>query len=63
MWPFATYSWADVAKSQTSEATGEAIVKYLDWETHYAQNKIAEGEGYVPLPAAVQAYARAHSRP
>ena len=60
VWPFATYSWALVAKSQTSEATGEAVVKYLDWETHYAQNHgIAQGEGYVPLPAAVQAYARA----
>jgi phosphate transport system substrate-binding protein len=59
VWPFATYSWAIVAKSQTSEATGEAVVKYLDWETHYAQSKIAEGEGYVPLPATVQAYARA----
>jgi phosphate transport system substrate-binding protein len=59
VWPFATYSWAIVAKSQTSQATGEAVVKYLDWETHYAQNKIAEGEGYVPLPASVQAYARA----
>jgi phosphate transport system substrate-binding protein len=60
VWPFATYSWALVAKSQTSQATGEAIVKYLDWETHYAQNAgIAKGEGYVPLPPAVQAYARA----
>jgi phosphate transport system substrate-binding protein len=60
VWPFATYSWAIVAKSQSSEATGEAVVKYLDWETHYAQKSgIAQGEGYVPLPAAVQAYARA----
>jgi phosphate transport system substrate-binding protein len=59
VWPLATYSWAIVAKSQSSEATGEAIVKYLDWETHYAQNSgIAAGEGYVPLPAPVQAYAR-----
>jgi phosphate transport system substrate-binding protein len=60
VWPFATYSWAIVAKSQTSEATGEAVVKYLDWETHFAQHSgIARGEGYVPLPAAVQGYARA----
>jgi hypothetical protein len=34
-------------------------VKYLDWETHYAQVADATGEGYVPLPATVQAYARA----
>jgi phosphate transport system substrate-binding protein len=59
VWPLATYSWALVNKTQTSEATGEAVVKYLDWETHYAQNSgLALGEGYVPLPAAVQAYAR-----
>ena len=33
-------------------------MKYLDWETHYAQTAYAKGEGYVPLPAAVEAYAR-----
>ncbi len=58
VWPLATYSWAIVAKNQTSEATGEAIVKYLDWETHYAQGALAKAEGYVPLPAAVAAYSR-----
>ena len=58
VWPFATYSWAIVAKNQTSEATGEAVVKYLDWETHYAQTAYATAEGYVPLPAAVAAFAR-----
>jgi phosphate transport system substrate-binding protein len=60
VWPFATYSWAVVPKAQTNEGTCEAITKYLDWESHYAQNKgIATGEGYVPLPAGVQSYARA----
>jgi phosphate transport system substrate-binding protein len=59
VWPLATYSWAIVAKAQASETTGEAVVKYLDWETHYAQVADAENNGYVPLPAAVQAYARA----
>jgi ABC-type phosphate transport system substrate-binding protein len=59
VWPFATYSWAIVPKAQTSESTCEAITKYLDWESHYAQNKYAAAEGYVPLPGAVQAYARA----
>jgi hypothetical protein len=34
-------------------------VKYLDWETHYGQSAIAKAEGYVALPAAIQAYARA----
>jgi phosphate transport system substrate-binding protein len=58
VWPLATYSWAIVAKNQTSEATGEAVVKYLDWETHYAQSALAKAEGYVPLPAAIAAYAR-----
>jgi phosphate transport system substrate-binding protein len=59
VWPLATYSWAIVAKNQTNEATGEAVVKYLDWETHYGQSAIAKAEGYVALPAAIQAYARA----
>jgi phosphate transport system substrate-binding protein len=60
VWPFATYSWAEVPKVQTSETTCEAITKYLDWESHYAQNGgIAAAEGYVPLPKPVQAYARA----
>jgi phosphate transport system substrate-binding protein len=58
VWPLATYSWAIVLKNQTDEATGEAIVKYLDWETHYAQSALAKAEGYVPLPAAVAAYSR-----
>ena len=58
VWPLATYSWAIVAKKQTNEATGEAIVKYLDWETHYAQGALAKAEGYVPLPAAIAAYSR-----
>jgi hypothetical protein len=47
-----------VAKNQTNEATGEAIVKYLDWETHFAQGALAKAEGYVPLPAAIAAYSR-----
>jgi phosphate transport system substrate-binding protein len=58
VWPLATYSWAIVAKNQTNEAMGEAAVKYLDWETHYAQGALAKAEGYVPLPAAIAAYAR-----
>jgi phosphate transport system substrate-binding protein len=59
VWPFATYSWAIVPKSISSDATCEAATKYLDWETHYAQNKYATTEGYVPLPSAARAYARA----
>jgi phosphate transport system substrate-binding protein len=58
VWPFATYSWAIIPKVESSEAVCEAATKYLDWETHYGQS-LAEGEGYVPLPAATQAYARA----
>jgi phosphate transport system substrate-binding protein len=59
VWPLATYSWAIVAKNQTNATTGEAVVKYLDWVTHYAQGALAKAEGYVPLPSAVAAYARA----
>ncbi|HEY7930738.1 MAG TPA: substrate-binding domain-containing protein [Acidimicrobiales bacterium] len=58
VWPLATYSWAIVPKAQTSLTTCEAITKYLDWESHYAQNKYAAAEGYVPLPGPVQKYAR-----
>ena len=58
VWPLATYSWAIVAKNQATRATGEAIVKYLDWETHYAQGAYALLSGYIPLPKAVQIYAR-----
>ena len=58
VWPLATYSWAIVAKNQTNATAGEAAVKYLDWETHYAQGALAKAEGYVPLPAAVAAYSR-----
>jgi phosphate transport system substrate-binding protein len=59
VWPFATYSWAIVPKAQTSEGSCEAVTKYLDWESHYAQNAIAKAEGYVPLPTAVRTYAHA----
>jgi phosphate transport system substrate-binding protein len=59
VWPFATYSWAIVPKAETNEATCEAVTKYLDWETHAAQSKYATTEGYVPLPTATRAYARA----
>jgi phosphate transport system substrate-binding protein len=59
VWPLATYSWAIVAKNQTNEAMGEAVVKYLDWETHYGQSAIAKDEGYVPLSSTIEAYARA----
>jgi phosphate transport system substrate-binding protein len=58
VWPLATYSWAIVAKSQSSAATGQAVVKYLDWSTHYAQYTLASANGYVPLPDAVAAFAR-----
>lgn len=59
VWPFATYSWAIVPASISSDATCQASVKYLDWESHYGQTALAKSEGYVPLPALTQAYARA----
>jgi phosphate transport system substrate-binding protein len=58
VWPLATYSWAILPKNETNAGKGEAVVKYLDWETHYAQGALAKAEGYVPLPSAVAAYAR-----
>ncbi|MGB8179714.1 MAG: substrate-binding domain-containing protein [Acidimicrobiales bacterium] len=59
VWPFTTYSWAIIPKTETNEATCEAVTKYLDWETHYGQDAFAKAEGYVPLPTATRAYARA----
>lgn len=58
VWPFATYSWAILPKVQTNQAAGEAAVKYLDWETHYAQGAYATASGYIPLPQSVADYAR-----
>ena len=59
-WPLATYSWAIVNKTDgganaSTDAAGEAAVKFLDWAAHYGQS-YAKGDGYVALPAAAQAY-------
>jgi hypothetical protein len=35
------------------------VVKYLDWATHYAQATLSAPNGYVALPDAAQAFARA----
>ena len=48
VWPFATYSWAVVPLTISSDATCEASVKYLDWESHYGQSAIGEGRGLCP---------------
>lgn len=57
-WPFATFSWAIVPKSDNgsgaqSATNLEAGVKYLDWATHAGQ-KFAPAVGYAALPTAVQ---------
>jgi phosphate transport system substrate-binding protein len=58
VWPLATYSWAIVNKTATSENSCEAEVKFLDWATHAGQ-ALAAGQGYIALPAAIAAYSRA----
>ncbi|MFZ2056147.1 MAG: phosphate ABC transporter substrate-binding protein PstS [Acidimicrobiales bacterium] len=65
-YPIAGYTWAIVWKhNQTSDAEGTLLVKYLDWLSHSgAVNRTTAGQdvaalqGYVPLPANIQALAR-----
>ncbi|MGD0874064.1 MAG: phosphate ABC transporter substrate-binding protein PstS [Acidimicrobiales bacterium] len=66
-YPIAGYTWAIVWKvNQTSDAQGTLLVKYLDWLSHSgavngttAGQDVAALQGYVPLPANIQALARA----
>ncbi|MGO9333141.1 MAG: phosphate ABC transporter substrate-binding protein PstS [Acidimicrobiales bacterium] len=65
-YPIAGYTWAIVWKhNQTSDAEGTLLVKYLDWLSHSgsvngttAGQDVAALQGYVPLPANIQALAR-----
>ena len=64
-WPISTYSWAIIKKTQTDSANGTVAVKFLDWLSHTAPTGFASfgqdyaaQEGYVSLPANVQALAR-----
>jgi phosphate transport system substrate-binding protein len=66
-YPIAGYTWAVIWKNQqTSLAEGTLLVKYLDWLSHSgaidgttAGQDVAALQGYVPLPASIQALARA----
>jgi phosphate transport system substrate-binding protein len=66
-YPIAGYTWAVVWKrNQKSDAEGTLLVKYLDWLSHSgavngttAGQDVAARQGYVPLPANIQALARA----
>jgi phosphate transport system substrate-binding protein len=65
-YPIAGYTWAVIWKNQsTSLDEGTLLVKYLDWLSHSgapdgttAGQEVAALQGYVPLPANVQALAR-----
>ncbi|MGA2528268.1 MAG: phosphate ABC transporter substrate-binding protein PstS [Acidimicrobiales bacterium] len=65
-YPIAGYTWAVIWKNQTTSlAEGTLLVKYLDWLSHSgaadgvtAGQDVAALQGYVPLPANVQALAR-----
>ena len=58
VWPIATFSWAMIAKDQSSSVSkGKAATKFLDWMTHFGQT-LAKVNGYVPLPLPIQNYAR-----
>ncbi len=57
-YPISGYSWALVYTHQPSQATGQALVSMLDWLTHDGQ-AYAGANGYVPLPARIQALAHA----
>jgi len=66
-YPIAGYTWAVIWRgNQTSDAQGTLLVKYLDWLSHSgavdgttAGQDVAALQGYVPLPANIQALARA----
>ncbi len=66
-YPIAGYTWAVIWRSnQTNDAQGALLVKYLDWLSHSgavdgttAGQDVAALQGYVPLPANIQALARA----
>jgi phosphate transport system substrate-binding protein len=54
-YPIAGYSWAILLQKQTSQTTGAAVVKVLDWTTHTGGGQdLAASLDYVPLPPAIQ---------
>jgi len=65
-YPIAGYTWAIIWKvNRTGDAEGTLLVKYLDWLSHSgaaigttAGQDVAALQGYVPLPANIQALAR-----
>jgi phosphate transport system substrate-binding protein len=65
-YPICGYTWAVIWKqNQTTDAEGTLLVKYLDWLSHSgaadgttAGQDIAVQQGYVALPANIQALAR-----
>ena len=57
-YPISGYSWVLVSASQSSQATGKALVGLLGWLTGPGQS-YAAALGYVPLPSAVQQLAAA----
>jgi len=57
-YPMSGYSWVLVSASQSSQATGKALVSLLGWLTGPGQS-YAAALGYVPLPHAVQQLAAA----
>jgi phosphate transport system substrate-binding protein len=58
-YPIAGYSWAILLQKQTSATAGAITVKVLDWLTHTGGGQsLATSLDYVPLPAAIQSYAR-----
>ncbi len=58
-YPISGYSWALIAKKQSSAATGKSLVAVLDWLTHTGggQDQSASLD-YVPLPTNIQTLAR-----
>jgi phosphate transport system substrate-binding protein len=64
-YPICGYTWAVVWQSQPNFNIGTLLVKYLDWLSHSgavdgteAGQDVAQLQGYVPLPANIQALAR-----
>jgi phosphate transport system substrate-binding protein len=54
-YPISGYSWAILLQKQKSTTTGTQVVKVLDWTTHTGGGQnLANGLGYVALPAGLQ---------
>lgn len=58
-YPISGYSWVVIYEHQTNAATGQALVKLLDWLTQNDGQAQAQAIQYAPLPSNVSQLAHA----